>query len=83
MILHGITGFVAEGEMLLALGRPGSGCTTLFKTLAGFTTTFRGWSGEVNYFGVSVEEFKKGFRGDLVYNSEGISLPASFGEFPI
>ena len=75
MILHGIDGFVAEGEMLLALGRPGSGCTTLFKTLAGFTGTFRDWSGNVNYFGVDVEAVKGGFRGDLVYNAEGISIP--------
>jgi ATP-binding cassette subfamily G (WHITE) protein 2 (SNQ2) len=75
MILHGINGFVTEGEMLLALGRPGSGCTTLFKTLAGFTGTFHGWSGEVSYFGMNVETVKKGFRGDLVYSSEGISYP--------
>lgn len=72
MILHGIDGFVVEGEMLLALGRPGSGCTTLFKTLAGFTGTFHGCSGDVSYFGVDVEEAKMGFRGDLVYNAEGI-----------
>lgn len=80
MILHGINGFVNEGEMLLALGRPGSGCTTLFKTLAGFTGTFHGWSGEANYFGVNIEEVKKGFRGDLVYNSEGIFLSTTIGE---
>ncbi|KAL2060519.1 hypothetical protein VTL71DRAFT_9160 [Oculimacula yallundae] len=70
MILYGIDGFVAEGEMLLALGRPGSGCTTLFKTLAGHTDTFNGWSGDVSYFGVDVEEAKLGLRGDLVYNAE-------------
>jgi len=72
IILHGISGLVMEGEMLLALGRPGSGSTTLFKTLAGFTGTFHGWSGELSYFGVNIEEVEKEFRGDLVYNSEGI-----------
>jgi energy-coupling factor transporter ATP-binding protein EcfA2 len=33
-ILHGIDGVVHVGEMLLVLGRPGSGCSTLLKNLA-------------------------------------------------
>jgi ATP-binding cassette subfamily G (WHITE) protein 2 (PDR) len=33
-ILYGIDGLVEQGEMLLVLGRPGSGCSTLLKTLA-------------------------------------------------
>ena len=33
-ILDGSFGHVAPGEMLLVLGRPGSGCTTLLKMLA-------------------------------------------------
>lgn len=36
-ILHGVDGLVSTGEMLLVLGRPGSGCTTLLKALAGDT----------------------------------------------
>jgi ATP-binding cassette subfamily G (WHITE) protein 2 (PDR) len=34
-ILHNFDGVVNGGEMLLVLGRPGSGCSTLLKTLAG------------------------------------------------
>lgn len=34
-ILHSIDGIVGEREMLLVLGRPGSGCTTLLRTIAG------------------------------------------------
>lgn len=34
-ILSGFDGLIQKGEMLLVLGRPGSGCTTLLKTLAG------------------------------------------------
>jgi ABC-type glutathione transport system ATPase component len=75
MILHEIDGFVPEGEMLLVLGRPGSGCTTLLKTLSGFTETFHGLSGEVAYFGLPIAEVKKRYRGDLVYNAEGLFLP--------
>ena len=33
-ILRNFEGVVSGGEMLLVLGRPGSGCTTLLKTLA-------------------------------------------------
>lgn len=36
-ILRGFEGVIGEGEMLLVLGPPGSGCSTLLKTLAGQT----------------------------------------------
>ena len=34
-ILQDFEGLISGGEMLLVLGRPGSGCTTLLKTLSG------------------------------------------------
>ncbi len=34
-ILNSFDGLVHQGEMLLVLGRPGSGCSTLLKTIAG------------------------------------------------
>lgn len=36
-ILQGFEGLVLDGEMLLVLGKPGSGCTTLLRVLAGDT----------------------------------------------
>ena len=36
-ILRDFEGLVYGGEMLLVLGKPGSGCTTFLKTLAGRT----------------------------------------------
>jgi ATP-binding cassette subfamily G (WHITE) protein 2 (PDR) len=36
-ILRSCNGLVGSGEMLLVLGRPGSGCSTFLKTLAGDT----------------------------------------------
>ncbi|KAI9644635.1 Multidrug resistance protein [Ciborinia camelliae] len=36
-ILRDFEGIVRSGEMLMVLGKPGSGCTTLLKTLAGKT----------------------------------------------
>jgi len=71
LLLNGIDGIVREGEMLLVLGRPGSGCTTFLKTIAGFTESFHGWDGEVKYFGVGIEMVKRGLRGDVIYNAEG------------
>ncbi|KAL7268661.1 hypothetical protein RUND412_008706 [Rhizina undulata] len=69
-ILHGIDGVIRDGEMVLVLGRPGSGCSTMLKTLAGLTEGYEGWSGEVTYNGVPVDVMKKRFRGDVVYNPE-------------
>jgi ATP-binding cassette subfamily G (WHITE) protein 2 (PDR) len=34
-ILNGVDGVLETGEMLVVLGPPGSGCTTLLKTIAG------------------------------------------------
>jgi ABC-type multidrug transport system fused ATPase/permease subunit len=39
-ILRDFDGLVKSGEMLVVLGRPGSGCTTLLKTLTGETGGF-------------------------------------------
>jgi ABC-type multidrug transport system fused ATPase/permease subunit len=74
VVLHGIDGIVHEGEMLLALGRPGAGCTTLLKTLAGMTDSFHGWSGVIEYLGVPIDDIKKSYRGDVVYNAEGMFI---------
>ncbi|KAL1961696.1 hypothetical protein VTN77DRAFT_1300 [Rasamsonia byssochlamydoides] len=70
VILHGIDGLVREGEMLLVLGRPGSGCSTLLKTLAGLTDSYSEWSGDITYSGVPIEIMKERFRGKVVYNAE-------------
>lgn len=70
-ILHGISGVVREGEMLLVLGRPGAGCSTLLKTLAGITDGYEDWSGKVGYNGLDVGTVRKRFRFDAVYNPEG------------
>jgi ABC-type multidrug transport system fused ATPase/permease subunit len=70
-ILHGIDGVVRAGEMLLVLGRPGSGCSTLLKNLAGFNEGYVRYEGEVKYNGVDVDIIKRRFRADVAYNAEG------------
>ena len=44
-ILFSMDGVVKEGEMLLVLGKPGSGATTLLKTIAGETRGYASVSG--------------------------------------
>jgi ABC-type glutathione transport system ATPase component len=44
-ILHAMDGLVQEGEMLLVLGKPGAGATTLLKTIAGETRGYADISG--------------------------------------
>jgi len=73
MILHGVDGVVRAGEMLLVLGRPGCGCSTLLKNLAGFSEGYIRVEGDVKYNGVDVDIIKHCFRGDVAYNAEGMS----------
>jgi ATP-binding cassette subfamily G (WHITE) protein 2 (PDR) len=60
-ILHNFDGVVNGGEMLLVLGRPGSGCSTLLKTLAGEVRGLRiEKSVSVDYDGKGIfEDMKK------------------------
>lgn len=51
-ILQDFEGLVGSGEMLLVLGRPGSGCSTLLKTLSGQTHGFHvNGESRINYQG--------------------------------
>lgn len=53
-ILHEFDGLVKSGEMVVVLGPPGSGCSTLLKTIAGETHGIYVAEGsELNYQGIS------------------------------
>ncbi|KAF2804985.1 uncharacterized protein BDZ99DRAFT_511487 [Mytilinidion resinicola] len=67
-ILHGIDGVLNEGEMLLVLGGPGSGCTTLLKTLAGHHGGYSKKKGVIRCSGISITKVMERFRGSVVYN---------------
>lgn len=55
-ILRNFEGLVSGGEMLLVLGRPGSGCTTFLKTIAGYTHgLYVDKSSEINYHGKNTD----------------------------
>lgn len=70
MILKDLSGFCKDGEMLLLLGRPGAGCTTLLKIISNMRSSFTDIKGTVSYGGFDHIKFSKKFHGQTCYNSE-------------
>lgn len=68
-ILETSHGCVKPGEMLLVIGRPGAGCTTLLKLLANKRSGFAGIEGDVRFGNLSPKEAAK-YRGQIVMNTE-------------
>lgn len=68
-ILDSCHGCVKPGEMLLVLGRPGSGCTTLLNILSNRRAGFKSVTGDVHYGSMTPDEAKN-FRGQIIMNSE-------------
>lgn len=69
-LINDFTGVVRDGEMLLVLGKPGSGCTTFLKALANDRGSYAAVQGKVLYGGITAEEQNKRYRGEVVYNEE-------------
>jgi ATP-binding cassette subfamily G (WHITE) protein 2 (SNQ2) len=61
---------INDGEMLLVLGRPGSGCSTFLKAISNQRESFAGVKGDVSYGGIPAAEQKKKYRGEVNYNEE-------------
>ncbi|KAJ5627890.1 CDR ABC transporter [Penicillium lividum] len=68
-ILQDSHGCVKPGEMLLVLGRPGSGCTTLLNILSNRRGGFKSVSGEVKFGTMNPDEAEL-YKGQIVMNSE-------------
>jgi ATP-binding cassette subfamily G (WHITE) protein 2 (PDR) len=70
-ILRNFDGIVKSGELLIVLGRPGSGCSTLLKTMCG---ELHGLEMDeksiVHYNGIPQKDMMKEFKGEVVYNQE-------------
>ena len=70
-ILSGIDGVLEAGEMLVVLGPPGSGCSTLLKTIAGeMNGIYLDDKAEVNYRGITPKQMATRFRGEAIYTAE-------------
>ena len=65
-----MTGQVKPGEMLLVLGRPGAGCTSLLRVLSNHRESFNHVEGEV-YYGSMDHVAARRFRQQITLNTEG------------
>lgn len=74
-ILHRFDGLMKSGELLIVLGRPGSGCSTLLKTITGELYGLDvGKESTIHYNGIPQKEMMKEFKGEATYNQE-VSFP--------
>lgn len=70
-ILRSFDGLVKKGEMLVVLGPPGSGCSTMLKTIAGETNgLYVDNQSYFNYQGLDAKEMHTAHRGEAVYTAE-------------
>lgn len=70
-ILKTMDGYFHPGEVTVVLGRPGSGCSTLLKTIACNTYGFEiGKESQISYDGMSPQDIEKHHRGDVIYSAE-------------
>ena len=69
-LIHDFSGVVREGQMMLVLGRPGSGCSTFLKAVTNKRDGYAGLTGDVSYGGIPAAEQLKLYRGEVNYNEE-------------
>lgn len=69
VLINDFSGVVKDGEMMLVLGRPGSGCSTFLKAIANNRESYAAVEGEVSYGGKS--------------NQSKLHLARSVGEFAV
>ncbi|KJZ79725.1 hypothetical protein HIM_01194 [Hirsutella minnesotensis 3608] len=69
-LLHPMNGILRGGEMLMVVGKPGSGCTTFLKALANMRDEYAAVQGSVLYNGVDAGELEKSRPGDVAFAGE-------------
>lgn len=75
-ILHSFDGMLQSGELLIVLGRPGSGCSTLLKTITGQLHGLSlGEGTTIHYNGIPQKKMIKEFKGETTYNQEVRNTP--------
>jgi ABC-type multidrug transport system ATPase subunit len=68
-IIDGSHGCVKPGEMLLVLGRPGAGCTSLLNVLANNRLGYEDVAGDVRFGSMSAKD-AQAYSGQIVMNTE-------------
>lgn len=80
-ILHQFDGLLRGGETLIVLGRPGSGCSTLLKTMTGELEGLHlGEESMITYNGISQKDMMKEFKGETGYNQE-VCISSTHSEY--
>ncbi|KIX08400.1 uncharacterized protein Z518_03056 [Rhinocladiella mackenziei CBS 650.93] len=70
-ILRNFNGHVNSGEILIVLGRPGSGCSTFLKSICGELQGLEvSKDSSITYSGIPQDVFLKEFKGEAIYNQE-------------
>jgi ATP-binding cassette, subfamily G (WHITE), member 2, SNQ2 len=69
-IISNLSGLVRNGEMMLVLGTPGSGCSTFLKTVSNQHSSFQAVEGFLSFSGLSPDDVEKSFRGEVSYVPE-------------
>ncbi|KAJ5717004.1 hypothetical protein N7488_002650 [Penicillium malachiteum] len=70
-ILRNFDGVLKSGELLIVLGRPGSGCSTFLKSLSGELHGLKvGKESDIQFNGIPMEKMHKEFKGEVLYNQE-------------
>ncbi|KAJ5772773.1 hypothetical protein N7457_007669 [Penicillium paradoxum] len=69
-LIRDFSGVVHSGEIMLVLGRPGAGCSTFLRSIAGHHSSYLGVTGSIDYSGLSPEEVRKHYRGAVAYIPE-------------
>jgi len=71
IILHELKGILRSGELLAVIGRPGSGCTTFLKTIAGELNGLEIDNvATIDYGGIPQSRFRQYFQGEANYCPE-------------
>ncbi|KAF3911675.1 hypothetical protein AA313_de0202906 [Arthrobotrys entomopaga] len=75
-IIQGFSGVVKPKEMLLVLGKPGSGSSTFLRALTNQRRPFTSIGGTIHYSGLPFELAKGQYRGEIMFNDEDdVHLP--------
>ena len=69
-LIHGFSGVIKGGEMLMVIGKPGSGCSTFLKVLANMRAQYKNTSGQTLYGGRSPDFMARHSPGELAFCGE-------------
>ena len=69
-ILTNFSGLARPGEMILVLGRPGSGCSSFLRVISNQRYGYTNISGDVKYGQFDAHTFSKKYQAEAIYNQE-------------